>query len=151
LLSRHGFLALTSGIDTKVIELADAMRERRQLPAGIQRSFIEDILEAQLCMCGREVRAGTQEYEELDRRKYNAGLEDVQESWMRVSGKMKNLEERRQEILEQLTLNASDIQKADAEISELEAERSDVDRQLEGVNIQDVQRLIERRKNYASK
>ncbi|PRH80013.1 hypothetical protein C6N75_06275 [Streptomyces solincola] len=151
LLSRHGFLALTSGIDTKVIELADEMRERRQLPAGIQRSFIEDILEAQLCLCGREVREGTQEYEELDKRKYNAGLEDVQESWMRVSGKMKNLEERRQEILEQLTLNASDIQKADAEISELEEERSDVDRQLEGVNIQDVQRLIERRKNYASK
>ncbi|MEV3997360.1 AAA family ATPase [Streptomyces halstedii] len=151
LLSRHGFLALTNGIDTKVIELADEMRERRQLPAGIQRSFIEDILEAHLCMCGREVREGTPEYEELDKRKYNAGLEDVQESWMRVSGKMKNLEERRQELLEQLTLNASDLQKADAEISELEAERSDVVRQLEGVDIQDVQRLIERRKNYVSK
>ncbi|MFE1411379.1 AAA family ATPase [Streptomyces sp. NPDC058746] len=151
LLSKHGFLALTGGLDDKVIELSDRMRERRQLPAGIQRSFIEDILEERLCMCGRTVEKGTPEYEELDKRKYNAGLEDVQHRWMHVSGEMRSMNDKRQELLDQLTLNASDIQKADDAISQLEAERSDVDRQLEGVNIQDVQRLVERRKEYTDK
>lgn len=151
LLSRHGFLALTGGLDDKVIELSDRMRERRQLPAGIQRSFIEDILEEGLCMCGRSVEKGTPEYEELDKRKYNAGLEDVQHRWMHVSGEMRSMNDKRQELLDQLTLNASDIQKADDVISQLEAERSEVDRQLEGVNIQDVQRLVERRKEYTDK
>ncbi|MFC8620679.1 MULTISPECIES: AAA family ATPase [Streptomyces] len=151
LLSKHGFLALTGGLDGKVVELADRMRERRQLPAGIQRSFIEDILEEQLCMCGRSVEEGTPEYEELNKRKYNAGLEDVQHRWMHVSGEMRSMSDKRQELLDQLTLNASDIQKADAAISQLEAERSDVDRQLEGVNIQDVKRLVERRKECGEK
>lgn len=151
LLSRHGFLALTGGLDDKVIELSDRMRERRQLPAGIQRSFIEDILEEGLCMCGRSVEKGTPEYEELDKRKYNAGLEDVQHRWMHVSGEMRSMNDKRQELLDQLTLNASDIQKADDVIGQLEAERSEVDRQLEGVNIQDVQRLVERRKEYTDK
>ncbi|WHM36022.1 AAA family ATPase [Streptomyces sp. BPTC-684] len=151
LLSKHGFLALTGGLDDKVVELADRMRERRQLPAGIQRSFIEDILEEQLCMCGRSVEEGTPEYEELNKRKYNAGLEDVQHRWMHVSGEMRSMSDKRQELLEQLTLNASDIQKADAAISQLEAERSEVDRQLEGVNIQDVKRLVERRKECGDK
>ncbi|MFI9393703.1 AAA family ATPase [Streptomyces bauhiniae] len=151
LLSKRGFLALTSGLDDKVIELADRMRERRQLPAGIQRSFIEDILEEQLCMCGRSVREGTPEYEELVKRKYNAGLEDVQHRWMHVSGEVRSMADNRRELLEQLTLNAGDIQKADEDISLLEAERSEVDRKLDGVDVQDVQRLVERRKELTDK
>ncbi|MFF2411374.1 AAA family ATPase [Streptomyces sp. NPDC058092] len=151
LLSKHGFLALTTGLDDKVIELSDRMRERRQLPAGIQRSFIEDILEERLCMCGRSVEKGTPEYEELEKRKYNAGLEDVQHRWMHVSGEVRSMNDKRQELLNQLTLNASDIQKADDAVSQLEAERSEVDRQLDGVNVQDVQRLVERRKEYTDK
>lgn len=151
LLSKRGFLALTGGLDTKIIELADQLRERRQLPAGIQRSFIEDILEDQMCMCGRSVEKGSPEYLELDRRKYNAGLEDVQHRWMHVSGEVRSMGDSRQELLDQLTLNASDIQKADDAISQLEAERSEVDRQLDGVNLQDVQRLVERRKEYTNK
>ncbi|MER7662061.1 AAA family ATPase [Streptomyces sp. NPDC096193] len=151
LLSKRGFLALTAGLDGKVIELADRMRERRQLPAGIQRTFIEEILEEHLCMCGRSVEEGTPEYEELDRRKYNAGLEDVQHRWMHVSGEVRSMGDNRQELFAQLTLNASDIQKADDDISQLEAERSEVDRKLEGVNVQDVQRLVERRKEMTNK
>ncbi|MEU5297954.1 AAA family ATPase [Streptomyces umbrinus] len=151
LLSKRGFLALTAGLDGKVIELADRMRERRQLPAGIQRTFIEEILEERLCMCGRSVEEGTPEYEELDRRKYNAGLEDVQHRWMHVSGEVRSMGDNRQELLAQLTLNASDIQKADDDISQLEAERSEVDRKLDGVNVQNVQRLVERRKEMTNK
>ncbi|NYV73205.1 AAA family ATPase [Streptomyces sp. UH6] len=151
LLSKRGFLALTRGLDTKVIELADQMRERRQLPAGIQRSFIEDILHERLCMCGRPVEEGTLEYEELEKRKYNAGLEDVQHRWMHVSGEMRNMEEKRRELREQLTLISADIQQAADTIGQLEAERSEVDRKLEGVNVQDVQRLLERRKSLTEK
>ncbi|MFC9880264.1 AAA family ATPase [Streptomyces libani] len=151
LLSKHGFLAFTAGLDDKVIELADRMRERRQLPAGIQRSFIEELLEDRLCMCGRPVAEGTPEYEELSRRRYNAGLADVESRWLFVNGQMRNLRDKRQELLDQLTSNAADIQQSDAAISQLEAERTEVDRQLEGVNVQDVKRLVDRRKEFGEK
>ncbi|MFI9718186.1 AAA family ATPase [Streptomyces sp. NPDC052396] len=151
LLSKHGFLAFTGGLDDKVIELADRMRERRQLPAGIQRSFIEELLEDHLCMCGRPVKEGTPEYEELSQRRYNAGLADVESRWLFVNGQMRNMRDKRQELLDQLTTNASDIQQSDTAISQLEAERTEVDRQLEGVNIQDVKRLVDRRKQLGEK
>ncbi|MFE6981112.1 AAA family ATPase [Streptomyces griseus] len=151
LISSSGHLAFTSGIDTKVLNLADQMRERRQLPAGIQRSFIEDLLNDELCMCGRPVIKGTSEYEELDKRRYNAGLEDVQARWLHLSGQMRNMRDSRQRFLDQLSEITADIKKADEAISQLEAERSEVDRQLEGVNIQDVQRLLDRRRDYVEK
>ncbi|MFB6568514.1 MULTISPECIES: AAA family ATPase [Streptomyces] len=151
LLSKHGFLAFTGGLDDKVIELANRMRERRQLPAGIQRSFIEELLEDHLCMCGRPVAEGTPEYEELSKRRYNAGLADVESRWLFVNGQMRNLRDKRQEVLDQLTSNAADIQQSDAAISQLEAERTEVDRQLEGVNVQDVKRLVDRRKEFGEK
>ncbi|MFF9334295.1 AAA family ATPase [Streptomyces albogriseolus] len=151
ILSKGGFLAFTSHIDETVIGLAEAMRERRQLPAGIQRDFIEGLLEEGICMCGTPVPEGSAAYHELDKRRYNAGLADVEARWMYVSGQMKHLSEARQKLLDDLRQATFEIQNCQDEIKSLEEEKSEIDRQLQGVNIEDVQRLEQRRKEYDEK
>ncbi|MFJ9954476.1 AAA family ATPase [Streptomyces avermitilis] len=150
-LSKGGFLAFTSHIDETVIGLAEGMRERRQLPAGIQRDFIEGLLDEGTCMCGTPVPQGSSAYQELDKRRYNAGLADVEARWMYVSGQMKHLSEARQNLLDDLRQATFEIQNCQDEIKSLEEEKSEVDRQLQGVNIEDVQRLEQRRKEYDEK
>ncbi|MFI8810438.1 MULTISPECIES: AAA family ATPase [unclassified Streptomyces] len=150
-LSKGGFLAFTSGVDEKVIGLADSMRERRELPAGIQRDFIDGLIEDGACMCGTPVPHGSLAYAELDKRRYNAGLQDVEARWMFVSGQMKHLSEARQTLLDDLRLAAVEIQTCQDDIKRLEEEKSEIDRQLQGVNIQDVQRLEQKRKEYDEK
>ncbi|MEW2300029.1 AAA family ATPase [Streptomyces sp. NPDC006655] len=151
ILSKGGFLAFTSGMDKQVVELAEAMRERRQLPAGIQRDFIDGLIEDGACMCGTPVPEGSAAYAELDKRRYNAGLQDVEARWMFVSGQMRHLGEAREALLEDLRQATLEIQSCQDEIKRLEAEKSDIDRQLQGVNIQDVQRLEQKRKEYDEK
>ncbi|MFF3060180.1 AAA family ATPase [Streptomyces sp. NPDC057909] len=151
LLSKGGFLAFTGGIDETVIDLAEGMRRRRELPAGIQRDFIDGLLDEGLCMCGTPVPVGTPAYEELDKRRYNAGLADVESRWMYVSGQMKHLGEARRALLEELKQAAQDVQASDDNIARLDAEKTEIDRQLEGVDVQDVQRLEQGRKEYDEK
>ncbi|MGW2712424.1 AAA family ATPase [Streptomyces sp. NPDC001356] len=150
-LSKAGFLAFTSHVDETVIGLAEAMRERRQLPAGIQRDFIDGLLDEGTCMCGTPVPQGSAAYQELDKRRYNAGLADVEARWMYVSGQMKHLSEARQKLLDDLKQATFEIEKCQEEIKRLEEEKSEIDRQLQGVNIEDVQRLEQRRKEYDEK
>nr|WSW68459.1 AAA family ATPase [Streptomyces sp. NBC_00995] len=151
ILSKEGFLAFTTGVDQQVVNLAEAMRKRRELPAGIQRDFIEGLLQDGHCMCGTPVPEGSPAYMELDKRRYNAGLADVEARWMYVSGQMMHLGDERQKLLDNLKQAAVEIQSCQDEIKRLEEEKSDVDRQLQGVNEQDVQRLELKRKEYDEK
>ncbi|MFD7641824.1 AAA family ATPase [Kitasatospora sp. NPDC059795] len=150
-ISRSGFISFTQGTDETVMKLAEGMRQRRELPAGIQRSFIDGLLEDGQCMCGRPLHQGTPEFEELERRRYNAGLADVEARWVYVDGQMRNLRDERASLLTDLQQNLQDVLLVTENINQLNAERSEVERQLKGVDIQDVQRLEERRKIYAEK
>ncbi|MFE5753802.1 AAA family ATPase [Streptomyces massasporeus] len=150
-LSKSGFIAFTTGTDEAVMKLADGMRQRRELPAGIQRSFIDTLLDDGICMCGRPLEPATPPYAELERRRYDAGLADVEARWVYVDGQMRNLRDDRSALLDDLKQNAQDILTVNEAINHLNAERSDIDRQLEGVDVQDVQRLELRRKEYAEK
>ncbi|WP_380277449.1 AAA family ATPase [Kitasatospora purpeofusca] len=151
LLTKSSFLAFTSGLDDKILGLADGMRKRRELPAGIQRDYIDGLLEDGYCMCGRELAAGSEARHALEERRYNAGLADVESRWMYLAGKTADLGQARQELLAQLQGCIQDIQEIEAGIRKVDAEESDIARDLDGVNIIDVQRLVERRKDLDSK
>lgn len=43
-------------------------------PCGIQRDFIDDLIEEGRCMCGTPVAPGSPAFEELDKRRYNAAI-----------------------------------------------------------------------------
>ncbi|WP_116248526.1 AAA family ATPase [Nocardiopsis sp. FIRDI 009] len=150
-IAKSGFLAFTGGIDQTVIKMAEAMRRRRELPAGIQRSFIDELLEDCECICGRALVPKSPEYEELIRRRYNAGLADVESRWLYLNGQMRNLNDERTKLLEDLTQNAQEEQNTRQVIDRLNEKRSDLDRRLDGINVQDVQILEQRRKDYMEK
>jgi DNA sulfur modification protein DndD len=147
----QGFVAFTGGVDQSVIDLAEGMRRRQELPAGIQRDYIDGLLEDGYCMCGTAVPEGSPGHAALSERKYNAGLVDVQARWMNLRGNASRLGDARQKLLEELRSVAADVQDSENKIDRIDAEKSDIDRQLEGVDIMDVQRLEQRRKEYEAK
>lgn len=151
LLARSSFLAFTGGIDNQVLDLAEGMRKRRELPAGIQRDYIDGLLEDGLCMCGRDLPEGSQARMALEERRYNAGLADVETRWMYLRGKAANLTLARADLLAKLRECVADIEEIESSIRQIDAEESDIARELEGVDVMDVQRLEERRKEFDRK
>ncbi|MFD8166611.1 AAA family ATPase [Streptomyces cellulosae] len=151
LLARSSFLAFTGGIDNQVLSLAEGMRKRRELPAGIQRDYIDGLLEDGLCMCGRDLPEGSQARMALEERRYNAGLADVETRWMYLRGKAADLTLARADLLAKLRECVADIEEIESSIRQIDAEESDIARELEGVDVMDVQRLEERRKEFDRK
>jgi DNA sulfur modification protein DndD len=151
LLARSSFLAFTGGIDNQVLDLAEGMRKRRELPAGIQRDYIDGLLEDGLCMCGRDLPEGSQARMALEERRYNAGLADVETRWMYLRGKAADLTLARADLLAKLRECVADIEEIESSIRQIDAEESDIARELEGVDVMDVQRLEERRKEFDRK
>ncbi|GEJ97817.1 AAA family ATPase [Streptomyces sp. 1-11] len=151
LLARSSFLAFTGGIDNQVLDLAEGMRKRRELPAGIQRDYIDGLLEDGLCMCGRDLPEGSQARMALEERRYNAGLADVETRWMYLRGKAADLTLARADLLAKLRECVADVEEIESSIRQIDAEESDIARELEGVDVMDVQRLEERRKEFDRK
>jgi DNA sulfur modification protein DndD len=151
LLAKQAFLAFTGELDERVLELAEGMRRRRELPAGIQRDYIDGLLEDGTCMCGRDLPEGSEERRALEERRYNAGLADVETRWMSLRGKAGDLAQRRTELLDALRGCVADIEDVKEKIDVIDAEESDIDRELRGNDVMDVQKLESRRKEYDDK
>jgi DNA sulfur modification protein DndD len=148
LLAKHAFLAFTGELDIEVLDLAEGMRKRRELPAGIQRDYIDGLLDDGVCMCGRDLPEGSEARRALEERRYNAGLADVESRWMYVAGKTRDLVQVRADVLDRLRACVQDIEDLKAQIEKVDAEESDIARELQGVDVLDVQKLEERRKEF---
>ncbi|WP_269857980.1 AAA family ATPase [Streptomyces sp. RPT161] len=150
-LAERGFIAFTAGIDQAVIDLAEGMRRRQELPSGIQRDYITGLLEDGYCMCGTPVPAGSPAHTALLERLENAGLADVQARWMNLRGNAARLIDARKALLDELREISAELQAIEAKINDLDAEESDIARQLKGVDVVDVQKLEDRRKEFDDK
>jgi DNA sulfur modification protein DndD len=87
----------------------------------------------------------------LEERRYNAGLADVETRWMYLRGKAADLTLARADLLAKLRECVADIEEIESSIRQIDAEESDIARELEGVDVMDVQRLEERRKEFDRK
>jgi DNA sulfur modification protein DndD len=150
-LAERGFIAFTAGIDQTVIDLAEGMRRRQELPAGIQRDYINGLLDDGYCMCGTAVPPGSPAHAALSGRLDNAGLADVQARWMNLRGNAARLIDARNALLGELRGISTDLQSAGAKIDEIDAEESEIARQLKGGDEIDVQKLEDRRTEFDEK
>jgi DNA sulfur modification protein DndD len=94
LVSRRGYTVFVADACNTYRKLVEAMRQRGELPAGIKKQFVDDLLSRNKCICGRSLghddapdhRASVTEWKE------KAGLADVEEKAIRMGGEVKQLE-----------------------------------------------------------
>ena len=84
------FLTQTTGYFQEMI---DNLRNRGELPTGIKKQFVDDLLLNEVCICGRpigehapEARLAVEEW------KNRAGMADVEEKAIRMGGEVANTE-----------------------------------------------------------
>lgn len=98
--SKNGYLAF--GI--RALDLTDdqvaAARKRGDLPAKIKPQFVDDLLAAGACICGRPIGAHTPEEKILHKYRASTGLAELEERIAGVSANIRSLRERRSEIFE---------------------------------------------------
>lgn len=93
-LSNFGYSAFLTDATAHFREMVDGLRKRGELPAGIKKQFVDDLLRDGICICGRpiddhaaEARAAVEDW------KKRAGMADVEEKAIRMGGEVAKMEE----------------------------------------------------------
>ena len=137
-------------------QLIDGLRERGELPAGIKRQFVDDILEIAQCICERELPPDSEPRRAVETWRERTGLADVEEKAIRMGGEIGMIEQDTPVVLAALDQmqqrNATDRDKLSRvemeldeireslknnpkeEVSGLETRRNDLETELARIN-----------------
>jgi DNA sulfur modification protein DndD len=128
LLSHRGYTVFLLDACSTYKTLIETMRQRGELPAGIKRQFVDDLLSRNECICGRSLGHDSAENRAaVTKWKERAGLADVEEKAIRMGGEVKQLELQVSEFWSLLD-QYEDKKKADRE------ELSRIQRELEQIS-----------------
>ncbi len=93
-ITQHGYSVFFTHATDHFRNLVNDLRQRGELPTGIKKQFIDDLLENEVCICGRpinehdpEARVAVEEWRK------RAGLTDVEEKASRMGGEITKIEE----------------------------------------------------------
>jgi DNA sulfur modification protein DndD len=124
-----------------------AMRQRGELPHGIKRPFVDDLLTNSTCICGRSLghsvdpvaRAHVEEW------RNRAGLAGVEEKAIRMEGEVRQQEHKSEQFWQQLDRLQLKRREDKEEISRLEAQLETISEQLRHSDQEELGQLEERR------
>lgn len=113
-------------------DMVETLRSKGELPAGIKRQFVEDLLEKQRCICNRSLSLteAPDALRAVEDWKMKAGLADVEETAIRMSGEVKQIEQGVPEfwrLLDQYEVKRSSDRQ---EISRIELELDEISEKL---------------------
>lgn len=131
-----------------VEETAQMLREKREkgeIPTEIKTQFVDDLLEVQECICGRELVPGSEPYHEVEAWRERAGSSALEETAMTIAGRLSEIGEGEgrlfADIEDQLGRRS---EKRDAK-QQKEERISEIGSLLSDVDTEDIARLEERR------
>ncbi|MFD1646894.1 AAA family ATPase [Haloarchaeobius litoreus] len=123
-ISNHGFVPLAMPLIRDTAEELDAMREEGVIPSELSNSFIDSLLEAEQCICGRALERGTEHYKQVQAMQGDTVADGVEQSALRTIGNLNHVSE----------IENSFFDKIDERIEERKELHDDIDGWVEKVD-----------------
>ncbi len=131
LISSRAYTIFLPAVCTTYHEVLSAMRQRGELPAGIKRQFVEDLLARDECICGRSLGHDAPDARSVvEGWKNRAGLADVEEKAIRMGAEVKQLEDQTTQFWAQLDQYQRRRQADREELSRIELQLDEISQQL---------------------
>lgn len=83
-IEEKGFVPMAMPLLQETAEELDDMRERGVIPSELNDSYIDSLLEAEQCICGRPLSPGTEHYRQIEALKGDSVAEGVEQSSLRI-------------------------------------------------------------------
>ncbi len=145
LVSSKGFSVFLPSAITEFRARIGSLTEKGELPAGIKRQFVDDLLETCTCICRRDLAPGGEAREAVEEWKAKAGLGDVEAKAFRMMGEVSTIEEQLSDVVSGVELLQSKRAQRRAEVSRIEGELEEIKTELENSPREEVSKLEIRR------
>lgn len=119
----------------KVIKNEDT---RRRLPAPYDKKFVDELLDDKLCVCGRPISEGSDEYEKIKALLETAGDQAVMSRVMTTSTALGTLLEKSKRAWSDYERNQDDLRRLEGEIQRLYADLQEISQELANNPLEDI-------------
>ncbi|ELR96702.1 AAA family ATPase [Gloeocapsa sp. PCC 73106] len=120
------------------------MREKGQLPSGIKQQFVEQLLEQQECICGRELVKETEAYQAVEAWTNKAGSAEIEETAIRLEAKVNDVEESLSVFWQRFDTNKAKVNNLREQLAENETKLDNLKEKLRNYPEADVKQQQEK-------
>lgn len=144
-ISEDGYLPFAMPAVEETAQMLREKREKGEIPTEIKTQFVDDLLEVEECICGRELVPGSEPYHEVEAWRERAGSSALEETAMTIAGRLSEIGEGEGQLFEDIEdLLGRRSEKRDAK-QQKEERISEISSLLADVDTEDIARLEERR------
>lgn len=141
LVSSQGYTVFSLPLVAKLGQLIEELRQKGELPSGIKKQFVQQLLNRQRCICGNELLEGCSAHEQVKSWMDKAGIADVEEAAIRLEAQTKNLESNAENFWQMIDQQQAKINQFRLELSQVESELDKIREQFRHYPDQDIQSL----------
>jgi DNA sulfur modification protein DndD len=149
-ISARGYRVFLTDAIAQFRNLADDLRQRGELPAGIKQQFVEDLLADGACICGTKLKQGTQARKQVESWLDRSGIQQVEEAVLHLGGEVNSIERQIPEFWAEVEQEQASIENLRRLLSTLESQLDDIREQLKGsedVNVSGLEKRLEEIEN----
>ena len=140
-ISTRGYTVLLSDATNEFRAIVDNLRERGELPTGIKRQFVEDLLKQQRCICGAELIETTHAHALVLSWMDKAGSSDVEETAIRMGAQVDEIDKQAPDFWHEVDRQQANIHQGRTEVSRIETQLDDIKERLRNYPNEDIQQL----------
>lgn len=140
-ISRRGYTVLISEIIQDFKKIVENLRNKGQIPSGIKKQFVSQLLEAENCICGRELKPDTEFYQNVKNWMDKAGIAHVEENAIRMEAEVVNIENQELDFWQQADKYQQNMNQWRQELSQTENELDEIKTKLRQYPDEDIQKL----------
>jgi DNA sulfur modification protein DndD len=141
LISSQGYTVLTLGLVENLSQLIANLRQKGELPSGIKKQFVQQLLDRQSCICGTELKEGFAAYEQVKLWMDKAGIADVEEAAIRLEAETQTFTLNAANFWQTIDQQQGKINQYRLELSQVETELDKISQQFRNYPDQDIQTL----------
>ncbi len=133
----------------KALAILNEKREKGEIPPGIRQQFLQDLLDARVCICGRPINSASVEHEHLTSLLNKTFPSELEDLVLQSAGDVRNTLLRASEIPSQIRTLLEKKVDLDRYISKLDAQLDEISRKLSAFDLEEVAELEKKRSDYA--
>ncbi|MFZ3171657.1 MAG: AAA family ATPase [Carboxydocellales bacterium] len=150
LCSKRGFLAFALGAINKTKEFLEAKREKGEIPAGIKKQFVEDLLEKGWCICGTELVHESEHFNKVSAWLNKAGSKELEDHFAQTSANVKLLASFREGLFKELKKLKGEKEKFLLQLKEVNEQLDEISVRLDGKDSEEIKSLERKRRDLDS-
>jgi DNA sulfur modification protein DndD len=133
-IDEKGFVSVGMPLIQETADDLNQMRKDGVIPSDLTNSYIDSLLEAERCICGRPLEPGTEHYQQIEAMKGEAVADGVEQRALTIVGHLNRMSEMESEFLDNVDELVEERKRVYDDIEELTELIDEVSTELQGMD-----------------